>query len=213
MRCKVCSHERRHQIEVGMVLGVSNVQLAYRFGLTRFPLDRHKNKHLTPTQRAAILTALRPSEIDLEALQRDESEGLLSQLIGQRARLQTYVETALAERDTKAAVAVERSVTANLELTAKLLGQLVTHHEVRSTNVLVSADYLQLRQAIVTALQPFPEAARAIRAGAPCPGDQRRCCQSLRTLPRASPCSSKRRHWHDRHRAEAMEPVLLAHCG
>ena len=46
--------------------------------------------------------------------------------------------------------------------TAKLLGQLVTHHEVRSTNVLVSADYLQLRQAIVTALQPFPEAARAV---------------------------------------------------
>jgi hypothetical protein len=38
----------------------------------------------------------------------------------------------------------------------------VTRHEVRSTSILVSADYITLRQAIVQALRPFPEAARAV---------------------------------------------------
>jgi hypothetical protein len=47
-------------------------------------------------------------------------------------------------------------------MVAKLLGQLVQRHEVSRTSILISADYLQLRQAIVTALRPYPEAAHAV---------------------------------------------------
>jgi hypothetical protein len=47
---------------------------------------------------------------------------------------------------------------------AKLLGQLVQHHEVRHTSLLISADYIRLRQALITALRPFPEAAKAVGA-------------------------------------------------
>jgi hypothetical protein len=64
--------------------------------------------------------------------------------------------------DTKAAVAVERCIVSNLELTAKLLGQLIQHHDVRHTSILVSPDYLELRGAIVSALRPFPQAAKAV---------------------------------------------------
>jgi hypothetical protein len=39
---------------------------------------------------------------------------------------------------------------------------LVQHHEVRSTSILISSDYLQLRGVIVSALRPFPEVARAV---------------------------------------------------
>jgi hypothetical protein len=138
--------------------------LALRFDVSADALKRHKKNHLSPQVAAAILAAQKPTEIDLEALQASESEGLLAQLVAQRARLQTYAEQALELGDTKAAVAVERSVIANLELVAKLLGQLVQRHEVRSTSILISADYLALRQAIVKALQPFPDAARAVGA-------------------------------------------------
>jgi len=115
-----------------------------------------------PQARAAILTALRPSEVDLEALQRSESEGILAQLVAQRARLQQHGEIALEQGDVRAAVAVEGAITSNLTLVAKLLGQLVQHHEVRSTSILISADYIALRSAIVRALEPYPEAARAV---------------------------------------------------
>src|SRR5262245_45445414 len=110
-RCRVCAHDRRHQIEIGMVLEVSDELLARRFGISRFSVLRHRQNHLTPTQVAAILSATKPSDIDLEALQRDESEGLLANLIAQRARLQTYIDKALEDGDTSGAVRCERSIT------------------------------------------------------------------------------------------------------
>src|SRR5207249_4551474 len=104
----------------------------------------------------------KPSEVDLEALERNEAEGLLAQLVMQRARLQQQGELALELGVVKAAVAVENAITGNLKLVAQLLGQLVQHHEVRRTSILISADYLALRSAILTALRPYPEAGRAV---------------------------------------------------
>jgi hypothetical protein len=47
---------------------------------------------------------------------------------------------------------------------AKLLGQLVQHHDVRHTSILVSPDYLRLRATLIDALRTFTEAARAVGA-------------------------------------------------
>src|SRR5262245_40835970 len=136
--------------------------MARRFGVSPDALYRHRTNHLSPQVRAAMLAQQKPTEIDLEALQASESEGLLAQLVTQRARLQTHSEMATDLGDVRSAVACERAITSNLELVGKLLGQLVQRHEVRSTNLLVSPDYLQLRSVLVSALQPFPAAARAV---------------------------------------------------
>ena len=160
--CTICAHERRHQIEIGLVHQVPHRVLAKRFGVSTDAIYRHGRRHLPPQARAAMLTALKPSEVDLEALQRSESEGILSQLVAQRARLQQHGEIAIELGDVRAAVAVEGAVTANLTLVAKLLGQLVQHHEVRSTSLLISPDYIALRSAIVRALAPYPDASRAV---------------------------------------------------
>jgi hypothetical protein len=149
-------------LEIGLCHRVPMRVLAQRFGVSEDALQRHRQNHLTPQVAAAILSAQKPSAIDLEALQASESEGLLSQLVTQRARLQTHSELATDLGDVKAAVACERAITSNLELVGKLLGQLVHRHEVRSTSILVSPDYLQLRSVLVNALRPFPEAARAV---------------------------------------------------
>jgi hypothetical protein len=114
--------------------------------------------------RAAILTAQAPSSIDLDALQASESEGLLSQLVHQRARLQQHVATAIDFGDIKAAISAEGAITANLALVGKLLGMIVQRHDVRSTSLLISPDYLRLRSTLIDALRPFPEAAKAVGA-------------------------------------------------
>jgi hypothetical protein len=77
-----------------MILGTSMRELAKRFECSSDALQRHSKRHLTPTQRAAILTAQKPTDVDLEALQRSEGEGILSQLVAQRARLQGHIEQA-----------------------------------------------------------------------------------------------------------------------
>jgi hypothetical protein len=162
--CTICAHPRRHQLEIGLVHRVPLEALARRFQCSPHALHRHRHKHLSPATAAAILVAQRPCAVDLEALQRSESEGLLSQLLAQRARLAQHSELALELGNSAAAVAAERAITANLELVAKLLGQLIQHHEVRSTSILISADYLALRSTLLQALRPYPAAAKAVGA-------------------------------------------------
>ena len=41
---------------------------------------------------------------------------------------------------------------------------LITRTHTTSTSILISSDYLALRSAIITALKPYPDAARAVGA-------------------------------------------------
>jgi len=163
-QCQVCAHERRHQIEIGLTHRVPVRILARRFGLKPGTVHRHSRLHLSPATKAAILAAQKPSEVDLEALQRSEAEGLLAQLVTQRARLQQLSELSAELGDVRGAVAVERAVQGNLELVGRLLQQFTVVHETRSTSILISADYMQLRSTILRALAPFPDAMRAVAA-------------------------------------------------
>ena len=138
--------------------------LSQRFGVTKDALHRHRKLHLSPQTRAALLTAMKPSDIDVEQLRRSESEGLLGSLIAQRARLAMLSEMCFEQGELHAATSVEARITQSLELTSRLLGMIIQHHEVRSTSVLLTADYLKLRGTIISALRPFPEAARAVGA-------------------------------------------------
>lgn len=162
--CTICQHERRHLLELGLVHRVPLRTLAARFDVSPDALHRHSKNHLSAQLRAALLTAQRPSAVDLEALERGESEGLLAQLVTQRARLQGLAEQSLELADVRAAVAVERAITSNLELVSKLLGMLVQRHEIKRTSILLSPDYLELRAALVRALRPFPQAAASVGA-------------------------------------------------
>jgi len=138
--------------------------LAKRFECSSDALQRHSQRHLTPTQRAAILTAQKPTDVDLEALERSEGEGILSQLVAQRARLQSHIEHAIELGDPRLAIMAESRITQNLELVAKLLGQLVNRHETTHTSILLSPDYIRLRQILVETLRPYPDIAAKVAA-------------------------------------------------
>jgi hypothetical protein len=164
-QCSVCASKHRHSIEVGLAHGIAHNALARRFGsVSADAIGRHAARHVSPAVKAAILTAQAPSAIDLNALQASESEGLLNQLVHQRARLQQCASMAVDYGDVKAAVSAEGAITNNLQLVSRLLGMLVNVSEHRSTSILISSDYLQLRQTIVHALRPFPAAAQAVGA-------------------------------------------------
>ena len=99
----------------------------------------HRRNHMSPQMVAAILAAQRPSGIDLEALQRSESENLLGGLVAQRGRLQMLSEMAFEAGELNAATNVERAITNSLELTSKLLGMIINQHQVTHTSILISA--------------------------------------------------------------------------
>ena len=177
-----------------------------------FAIHRHGKAHLSPAMRAAILVGMREqTPIDLARLQVTESEGLLASLVTQRARLQSHAELAMEMGDPSAATSAERAIMSNLELTGKLLGQITQRTHTTSTSILISADYLALRSAIITALRPFPEASRAVGAA----------LHQLETPSRARHHQRQRASGNRavamtmfRDLARAVDPVLLANdCG
>ncbi len=138
--------------------------MADRFDVSEDTLARHAANHLPPQAKAAILTQLRPSEIDLEQLQRSESESLLAHPISQRARLATMAAQALEADLPGVAVRCEAAVLQNLELVSRLLGQLVSRTEITSRSILLTPDYLKLRSILVEELRGHPEIASRIAA-------------------------------------------------
>src|SRR3954447_19272728 len=118
-KCSVCNSKHRHQIEIGLAHGIAHNALGRRFNLSADAVGRHAANHVSPAMRAAILTAQKPTEIDLDALQASEQEGLLHQLVHQRARLQQHVEMAVDYGDIKAAISAESAITSNLALVGK----------------------------------------------------------------------------------------------
>src|SRR5690348_10639127 len=59
---------------------------------------------------------------------------------------------------------VSRTIHINVELTGRYLGQFAQHHVSTNVNILISDDYLRLRQALIVALRPHAEARRAVAA-------------------------------------------------
>jgi hypothetical protein len=161
-RCTVCHHERRSQIEIALTYKTPMRVIARRFEVSPHALFRHSKAHLSAAVRAAILTASKPTAVDLDKLRTSEAEGLLSALLCQRARLQQQADMALELGSVHVAVAAEGRITESLRLTAQLTDQLVQHHDVEHRHVLVSEDYLRLRSVLVEALKPYPDAMAAV---------------------------------------------------
>jgi hypothetical protein len=161
-RCTVCRSKHKHEIDIALANGISHRAIGLRFGLSHYAVGRHADRHLSPQMKAALLIARAPTAVDLEELRRTEGEGLLASLRTQRARLETVQDMAMKYADVRAAVSVEGAITNNLALVAKLVGAIVNLSETRHTSILITADYLKLRSAIVRALKPYPEAAMAV---------------------------------------------------
>src|SRR5262245_16652437 len=123
--CQICAHERRVEIDVALVGGVSRSVLARRFSVSPYSLKRHATNHLTGVQRAAVALALKPEAVDIEQLSRSEGSSLLANLVAGRARLLSIAEAALANGEHAAAVRAESAIQDNLALVARLLGQIV----------------------------------------------------------------------------------------
>ena len=161
-RCQVCEHPDRAKIELGLARKVSVPQLARKFEVSQDALYRHRDKHMPPQLKASLMAAGRPTEIDLDELRRTESEGLLQHLVSQRGRLYSHVEQAADLGDLRAAAQIEGKITDNLQLESRLLGELVTHHQTTVNQLIVQPEYIQLRDELIRALRPYPEARRAV---------------------------------------------------
>jgi len=146
--CTVCAHSERAAVDEALVNGESFRNIAEHFALSVGALKRHKDAHLP-----ARLSKAR------EAVDVASADALLEQVRDLQARSLTILATAEKAGDLRTALAAIGQARANLELLAKLVGQL---QEGTTVNVHLSPEWVSLRTLIVQVLGPYPEARQAI---------------------------------------------------
>lgn len=147
--CTVCAHPKREEIDRALVEGVSAAEISGRYRtLGERAVRRHRSNHLP----AKLVMAEKAAEVA-------EADDLLDQVGDLQRRALAILDRAEEAGELKTALSAIREARGNLELLAKLLGEL---DERPVVNLHVSPEWLELRAVIVTALEPHPEALGAV---------------------------------------------------
>ena len=146
--CTVCEHRDREAIDRALVGDASNRSVASLYDVSEAAVRRHKANHLP----AKLVMAEQAAEVA-------EADNLLDQVRDLQSRTLAILEAAEETRQHRTALGAIREARSNLELLAKLLGELDSRPTV---NILVSAEWLELRAVIVGALEPYSEARGAV---------------------------------------------------
>ena len=146
--CTVCEHAEREAIDKALVGDSSNLSVSSLFAVSEQALRRHKANHLP----AKLVMAQAAEEVA-------QADDLLAQVRDLQARTLAILEAAESTSQHRTALGAIREARSNLELLAKLLGEL---DERPVVNLNVSPEWLELRAVIVTALEPHPDARGAV---------------------------------------------------
>jgi hypothetical protein len=143
--CTICEHADREAIDRALVGDSSNLSVSSLFAVSEQALRRHKANHLP----AKLVMAQAAEEIA-------QADDLLGQMQDLQARTLAVLEAAESTNQHRTALSAIREARSNLELLAKLLGELDERPQV---NVLISPT---VQTAIIAALGPYPEARLAV---------------------------------------------------
>lgn len=147
--CTVCVHPKREEIDRALVSGESAAEISGRYRTVgERAVRRHRSNHLP----AKLVMAEKAAEVA-------EADTLLDQVKDLQGRAYVILDRAEEAGELKTALSAIREARGNLELLAKLLGEL---DERPVVNLNVSPEWLELRAVIVTALDPHPEAMSAV---------------------------------------------------
>lgn len=142
--CTVCAHPELEAINKALVGDASNRSVASLYDVSEAAVRRHRTNHLPAT----LVKAQDAQEVA-------EADDLLAQVQDLQARTLSILEEAETTKAHRTALSAIREARSNLELLAKLLGELDDRPQV---NITLSPEWLELRAVIVGALAPYQDA-------------------------------------------------------
>jgi hypothetical protein len=146
--CTVCVHPKREEIDRALVGETSNLSVSSLFGVSESAARRHKANHLP----AKLVMARAAEEVA-------QADSLLDQVRDLQERALGILDKAEGAGELRTALSAIREARGNLELLAKLLGELDDRPQV---NISISPEWLELRTVIVGALEPHPQARESV---------------------------------------------------
>jgi hypothetical protein len=148
--CTICSHPDRRRIEAALVACEPNRRIASRFGVEEISIRRHAAEHVHATLSRAR-----------DALEVSRGDELLAQIQTALAKTWALLATAEVDGDYQLQLKALAGLDKRLELLARCMGELKEQHVY---NIVMLPEWQQLRELILTALGPFPEARDAVVA-------------------------------------------------
>lgn len=156
--CTICAHHDRDAIDAALAGGSSARAIAATYRVSEDAVARHKGQHL----RLRLIEARHSAEES----ERDQALDVLAQLKAINAASLGVLRDARQGGDGELVLKAVDRVQKQIELQAKLLGEL---DESPRVNVLVLPEWLALRGRLLVALAPYPAArlalAEALNAG------------------------------------------------
>ena len=146
--CTICTHPERHAIEREIVTGGSKRRIAAQHGLVESSVRRHAEAHLP----VALLKAQDAREVA-------QGDNLLADVRDLQRRTLRLLEKAEGGDDLRAALTAIGVARANVELLARLLGEL---QDGAVINLTAAPEWAALRTRIIAALAPYPDARLAV---------------------------------------------------
>ena len=141
--------------------GASVSAVARKLGIHRDAALRHWAKHVSSERKAALIAGPVPIA-KLAAYAASEGESVLDQLKNIRTKLYRVFDSASEANDRNGASQLAGKLHENLQLVAKLTGELVRSTAPNVTNILLAPDVLELMNEIRMAVSPFPAARAAV---------------------------------------------------
>lgn len=166
-KCQVCNHADCGVINLALAQGAAVPLIAARFkGLSTFSLYRHFHNHISAPVldrlRVRALAGIVGKNISLAELTSAENQSILSQVVVLKASLMGAIQAAeRANAGTLMSSLVGR-LTDLLALETRILGMVQTGSQTTVHNYIASDNFIQVRAALIAALRPFPDAARAV---------------------------------------------------
>ncbi len=149
-KCTICHHDDREAIDAALVTREPFRHIAAQHGVSTSALVRHSDDHIP-----AELTKAQ------EAADAARADSLLAQVVDLRDKALGVLTKAESSDDLRAAIAAIREARGCVELLAKLAGEL---QNAPTINLVLSAEWITDQAAILTALQPHPDARLAVAA-------------------------------------------------
>lgn len=147
-KCKVCVHPDRNEVDRSVLNGVPISELSAHYSLSKGVLRRHRRECIKAVVTAAVTYGRVQRGIDTLATAEDLQRK--AERLGEKAE---------AKGDLRTALLGVREEARSVELVAKLRGELDA-----PDGPLTDPRWLRLRDALVVALRPYPDAARAVAA-------------------------------------------------
>ncbi len=146
--CTICSHQQREAIDQALVAGTPKRDVSALFRVSEDAITRHAAAHLPQALSKAQ-----------DARETARADDLLTQMMDLQRITMALLARAVKAEDLRTALQAVGQARGNLELLAKLAGEL---QQEGTVNLVVSPQWLEVRATLISALAPYPDARLAV---------------------------------------------------